>query len=100
MSHFASNTYTLKREILTFSNRISRKLSKSERKFTADITYGMLTSKNCLLTNIVDHLHENSKKVNSVERLTWHLDKGIPQKALKSYLALIHRWLPMNRWYI
>ena len=32
----------MKREILTFSNKISRELSKPERKFTADITYGML----------------------------------------------------------
>ena len=27
MAHFTSNTYTLKREILTFSNKISKKLA-------------------------------------------------------------------------
>ena len=94
MTYFTSNTYTLKREILTFSNKISRHLSKPERKFTADMTYGMLASGSCLLTDIVDQLHENSKKVNSVERLTRHLNKGVPAAAQKTYLSLIHKWVP------
>lgn len=94
MANFTSNTYTLKREILTFSNKISRKLSKPDKKFTADMTYGMLASSSCLLTDIVDQLHEDSKKVNSVERLTRHLDKGVPVKALKLYLNTICKWVP------
>ena len=76
MSNSTTNTYTLKREILNFSNKISRELSKPDRKFTADITYGMLASGSCLLTDVVDQLHEDSKKVNSVERLSRHLNKG------------------------
>ena len=56
-----SITYQIKREILTFSNKFSRHLSKPERKFTADMTYGMLASGSCLLTNLVDQLHETSK---------------------------------------
>ena len=94
MVNFTSNTYQMKREILTFSNKISRKQSKPDRKFTADMTYGMLASESCLLTDIVDQLHENSKKVNSVERLTRHLNKGVPKKALKSYLTTIRKWSP------
>lgn len=70
MLHSTTNTYTLKREILSFSNKISHKLSKPDRKFTADMTYGMLASGSCLLTDIADQLHEDSKKVNSVECLT------------------------------
>lgn len=94
MANFTSNTYTLKREILTFSNKISRKLSKPNKKFTTDMTYGMLASSSCLLTDIVDQLHEDSKKVNSVERLTRHLNKGVPVKALKLYLNTIRKWVP------
>ena len=94
MVNFTSNTYQLKREILTFSNKISRKQSKPDRKFAADMTYGMLASGSCLLTDIVDQLHEDSKKVNSVERLTRHLNKSVPQKALKSYLEAIRKWVP------
>ena len=94
MLNSTSNTYTLKREILNFTNKISKKLSKPDRKFTADITYGMLASGSCLLTDIVDQLHETSKKVNSVERLTRHLNKGTPVKALNSYLSVIRKWIP------
>lgn len=39
MLNSTTNTYTLKREILTFSNNISKPLSKPNRKFTADMTY-------------------------------------------------------------
>ena len=94
MANFTSNTYQMKREILTFSNKISRYISKPDKKFTADMTYGILASKSCLLTDIVDQLHENSKKVNSVERLTRHLNKGIPAAVQKSYLSVIRKWVP------
>ena len=94
MLNSTSNTYTLKREILNFTNKISKKLSKPAKKFTADMTYGMLASGSCLLTDIVDCLHEDSKKVNSVERLTRHLDKGTPIKALSAYLSVIRKWIP------
>lgn len=89
MLNSTTNTYTLKREILTFSNKISKHLSKPDKKFSAEMTYGMLASRSCLLTDVVDQLHENSKKVNSVERLTRHLNKGIPKDAQKSYLTFV-----------
>ena len=44
MFNFTSITYQMKREILNFSNKISAKLSKPERKFYADMTYGMLAT--------------------------------------------------------
>ena len=94
MLNSTSITYQLKREILNFSGKISRHLPKPEKKFSADMTYGILAAKSCLLTDIVDQLHEDSKKVNSVERLTRHLNKGVPLPALKSYLTVIRRWVP------
>jgi hypothetical protein len=84
----------MKREILTFSNKISRSLSKPERKFTADMTYGMLAANSCLLTDVADKLHEPSKKVNTVERLSKHLLKGTSTKALNTYLKTIRKWTP------
>lgn len=62
MANFTSNTYTLKWKILNFTNKISNPLSKPEKKFTADITYGMLAAGSCLLTDVVDQLQESSKK--------------------------------------
>lgn len=94
MVYFTTNTYTLKREILNFSNKISKQLSKPERKFTADMTYGMLAAGSCLLTDVVDQLHEDSKKINIVDRLSRHLDKGVPAQAAYSYLQQIKKWVP------
>ena len=96
MANFTSNTYTMKRKILTFTNKISKRLSKPERKFTADITYGMLASGSCLLTDVVDKLHESSKKINIVDRLSRHLNKGTPAQAAASYLQTIKKWVPAD----
>jgi hypothetical protein len=82
MANFTLNTYKLKREILTFTNKTSKHLPKSDRKFTADITYGMLACNSCLLTNVVDQLHEGSKKINIVDRLSRYL-KRVPLPTYK-----------------
>ena len=86
----------MKREILTFSNKFSKKLPKPGRKFMADMNYGMLASNSCLLTDIVDQLHEHSKKINSVDRLSRHLSKGTPKDALDAYLDNIKKWCPAH----
>ena len=96
MFHSTSITYQMKREILNFTKKFSRHLSRPDKKFAADMTYGILASGSCLLTDIVDRLHEPSKKVNSVERLARHLNKGIPQKALQAYLATVRKWVPSD----
>ena len=62
MTYLTSNTYQMKREILSFSNKFSKLLPKPERKFMADMTYGGLTSQSCLITDIAHHLHEPYKK--------------------------------------
>lgn len=94
MLNSTTNTYTLKRKILSYSNKVSKQLPKPDRKFTADITYGMLASGSCLLTDVVDQLHESSKKINIVDRLSRHLEKGIPTKVAASYLQTIKKWVP------
>lgn len=92
-----TNTYQMKREILNFSNRISKHLSKPDKKFSADMTYGMLVAGSCLLTDVVDQLHENTKTANSIERLTRHLNNGTSSTALKSYLTSIRKWVPATQ---
>lgn len=39
MVNFTSNTYQMKREILTFSQKVSKNLSKPDSKFIADMSY-------------------------------------------------------------
>ena len=94
MVNFTSNTYQMKREILSFSNKISRNLPKPERKFIADMNYGILSSGSCILTDIVDQLQEPSKKINIVDRLSRHLAKGTHKEALKAYLTQVKKWCP------
>ncbi len=94
MTNFTSNTYQMKREILSFSNKISKNLPKSQRKFMADMNYGILASKDCFLTDIVDQLHEPSRKINIVDRLSRHLAKGTPKDALRTYLTKVKKWCP------
>ena len=94
MLNSTSKTYTLKRKILFFTNKISKQLSRPNRKFAADITYGMLASGSCLLTDVADQLHEPSKKINIVDRLSRHLSHGTPAAAAASYLRLVKKWVP------
>lgn len=94
MSHSTTETYKMKREILTFCGKISERLRKPERKFFADMLYGILASGSCLLNEISQELHEGTKKINTVDRLSRHLAKGIPQEAELSYLRLIRRMVP------
>lgn len=92
MLNSTSNTYQMKRNILIFSYKISRKLPRPEQKFTTDIAYGMLASQSCRLNDIAHHLHEPSKKINIVDRLSRHLAKGTPTKALNAYLSQVKKW--------
>ena len=94
MTNFTSNTHQMKRKILSFTNKISKHLSKPEKKFTADVTYGILASKSCLLTDIADQLHEPSKKINIVDRLSRHLEKGTSASVAASYLHQVKKWMP------
>lgn len=94
MHHSTSNTYQMKREILNFTKYLSKGLSKPDRKFMADMNYGILASGSCLLTDIADQLHEPSKKINIVDRLSRHLSKGIPPRALQAYLTHVKQYCP------
>ena len=87
MANSTSITYHLKRKILTFTNKISRRLSKPDRKFTADMVYGILAARSCLLTDISDQLHETAQKANTVKRLSNHLSEGTPASAAASAYA-------------
>lgn len=86
----------VKREILSFSYKISKTLPKPEQKFIADMNYGMFTSGSWLITEIAHSLHEPSREINVVDRLSRHLAKGTPEKALKAYLSPVKKWCPQQ----
>ncbi|MGM9549161.1 MAG: hypothetical protein ACI3V5_04890 [Faecousia sp.] len=94
MAYSITDTYKMKREILNFSKKFSTHLSSPEAKFTADMTYGIVASKSCLLTLISQRLQENTKKRYTVDRLSDHLARGIPKEALTDYLRYIRSITP------
>ena len=96
MKYSTTKTYTLKRSIIEFGRRIFKGLSRPGQKFGVDMIYGMLAAKTCLLTSIVDQLHERTRKVNAVERLGRHLCEGIPEEARDEYHKIIQEWVPDN----
>ena len=57
MANFTTDTYTMKREIFKFSNNFSKGLSRPQKKFVADMSYGILASSSCLLSDIADTLN-------------------------------------------
>ena len=74
MNNFTTNTYEMKREILNFSEKIAKKLSKSEKKFIQDIEYGIAASGSCLISDISKSLNEDIKLKNTIERLCDNLN--------------------------
>ena len=94
MTYSTTNTYRMKREIIRFSEKISTPLTRPERKFLADMVYGMLASRSCLLSEIAHSLQESIQKINVVDRLSQHLAKGTPSAAQIAYLKLARQMLP------
>ena len=74
MNNFTTNTYEMKREILNFSKKNKKKLSKSEKKFIQDIEYGIAASGSCLISDISRSLNEDIKLKNTIERLCDNLN--------------------------
>lgn len=94
MDYSTIDTYKMKREIINFSKKFSGRLSSPEAKFLADMTYGIVSSKSCLLTQISQRLQEDTKKRYTVDRLSDHLSHGTPQKVLADYLQYVRRIVP------
>ena len=94
MTYSTTNVYRMKREIITFSKKISSRLPRTEQKFFADMLYGMLGSGSCLLSEIAHALHEESHKINVVDRLSQHLAKSVQEEALLDYPRLVRNRVP------
>ena len=69
MAYSITDAYKMKREILNFFKNFSTRLSSPDVKFTADMAYGIVASKSCLLTQISQRLQENTKKRSFQDRV-------------------------------
>ena len=93
MAYFTSNTYQMKREILTFSNKFSRKLPKPERKFIAEMNYGILASKAACLRILLTSSMKLPKNQHCWPPFTPPC-QGDSGEALKAYLTQVKKWCP------
>lgn len=69
MNNYTTDLYEMKREILTFSKKISEGLNKSKSKFVLDMEYGIMKNKSVLLSEISRALDEKIKLQYTIERL-------------------------------
>ncbi len=85
MNNCTMNTYEMKREIVNFSKKICKNSDKPTSKFTSDMIYGILKSKDIILSSIADALQEKVKKANTIDRLSNNLALDLPESVDCSY---------------
>ena len=102
MDNFTTNTYEMKRDIFNFSEKISKDLQKPDKKFVADILYGIEKSGSILFSDIARALNEDNKLKNTVERLcdrcNYLSDESI-EKIKEKYLKDLLVKLSMSDFY-
>ena len=94
MSDYTTKTYQMKREILSFSQKISKGCARDKQKFTADMIYGLLATKSCVLSEIAHELQEPIRKKNTIDRLSRQLAEGTEHKTILNYSRLVKKCLP------
>ena len=94
MVDYTTKIGVLKRSILNFTAKISSGMKRPFAKFTADMCYGALASKSCLISDIAQALQEDTKKINTIERLARNLCAEIPEPARDNYLSVVKGYLP------
>ena len=69
MSYYTRDSYEVKREITTFSTKMSKGLSKPKEKFMLDMQYGIAGPQSILISEISRSLNEKNKLKHTIERL-------------------------------
>ena len=93
---YTTKISALKRTIHNFSARISAGMTRPFQKFAADICYGAMAAKSCVLSEIAQVLQEDTQKINTVERLARHLNAEVPETVRDNYTNVVKQYLPEN----
>lgn len=99
MSYFTLNTYEMKREIVNFSDYLTKDCQfKTEKDFLRDMLYGISCSKSLKLSDISRELKEKIKLNNTIERLSIHLANDIYDKTSmeQNYFKFVRGIIPEN----
>ena len=90
MFNYTTLNSNLKRGILKFSEKISKKFSRPVMKFICNMIYSILSSKSCLLSNIARNLNEKISLRKTVTRLSRNLnDFDGGEELFEAYLEAI-----------
>src|SRR5699024_11804720 len=66
----STEIYQMKRNLLTFLEKLTKGLSKPRKKFYSDILYGMSKAQNTLLSDIARALEEKIDLQYTIKRLS------------------------------
>ena len=95
MNYFTTITNEMKRESVNFSKKMSKGLSKPNKKFIGDMIYGISASKDIKISKIAGQLHESIKLDNTIERLCLHLESfDAKEKTNENYYKHIRTMIP------
>ena len=93
---YTTKISVLKRAIHRFTAKISAGMTRPFQKFAADMCYGAMAAKSCVLSKIAQVLHEDTQKINTVERLARNLNAEIPETVHDNYTNVVKQYLPDN----
>lgn len=97
MINYTTDCYEVKREILNFSGKMSKGLSKPKIKFVDDMQYGISKNQSCLISEISRSLNEDTKLKNTIERLCDNLVKMTKEDCntiYNNYINEIEKYFP------
>lgn len=94
MTNYSTEIGIMKRVVYKFSEKISEGMKRPFRKFAADMCYGVMASKSCVISRIAQVLQEDVQKINTVERLSRHLSEELPEPVRDNYLNTAKKYLP------
>lgn len=96
MVDYTTKTGVLKRAIFKFTGKISAGMTRPFQKYVADMCYGAMAARSCVLSKIAQALQEGTQKINTVERLARNLGAEIPEEVHDNYLDIVKPYLPEN----
>ena len=96
MRYFTTDTYDLTRSISNFSKKITENTGRIEKRFIGEMIYGMSCSGSVHISKIADSLKEETKKINTIERLCLNLEKRMSATVRNNYLKMAMKELDEN----
>lgn len=99
MSYFTTETYSMKRDILKFSEKISKGTCKATKNLCKDVIYGISASRSSHLSEIARTLKEDTKLPYTIDRLSSglaDLESDMKEILIQNHQKEIMKLLPDN----